>query len=68
MSVREKHRKIRHLKFSVLPCELHFRLPQFDNLDDLIDEVEIRAGMLTSVKLTDMNITLELLEGINRGR
>ena len=44
-----------------LPPELHFGLPHYDTVEESIDEVELRAGMLTNVKLTDLDIASELL-------
>ena len=62
MPEERKHREMRRILSAALPPELHYGLPHYDTVQELIDEVELRAGMLTNVKHTNLDIASELLE------
>ena len=59
----EKLQEVQHLIARVLPSELHFGLPQtIGTLQDLTDELEVRAGRSPHRKLTSQDITNERVE------
>ena len=62
MSEERKHKEIRRILSAALPAELHYGLPHYDTVQELIEEVEIRAGKITNVKHTHVDIASERLE------